>query len=274
MKRILLLSAMLLAAAVAGAQTAEDLVAKNIAAKGGMDKIKALTSLRMTGRLEVQGIDIALETDQKPEFLFRQSATIQGMTEMQAYDGSEGWQINPFNGRRDPERMGEDDVRDMVEQADFYGPLVDYKEKGSTIKFDGHATVDGDDALLLELTLKDGDIIKYFLDPDAYLEIRTERLMFVRGAVRETYNNLGSYKLVNGVYLPFSIESGSVRNPGGAQKVTYDKIEANVPLPDSEFKMPVLAAKPEGAPLPSKDKPGKPPSSSPNDDKEAPKPPS
>ncbi|MGC2617699.1 MAG: hypothetical protein WA414_01595, partial [Acidobacteriaceae bacterium] len=174
-------------------QTADELVAKNLAAHGGEANIKAISSLRETGKLEEQGIVILLGVDEKPDDLIRQSVSIQGMTQIQAYDGSEAWQINPFQGRRDPERMGEDDTRDLVEGADFYGPLVDYAKKGSKVEFVGHAQVDGDDALLLKITLKNGDIWNYFLDPDTYLEIRTDRLMFVRGSVRESFSNLGSY---------------------------------------------------------------------------------
>ncbi|HEX4008048.1 MAG TPA: hypothetical protein VHX60_17880 [Acidobacteriaceae bacterium] len=224
--------------APANAQTAEELVAKNIEAHGGMANIKAITSLRQTGRLEIQGLVIQVTTDQKPDYLLRQSASIQGMTQVQAYDGTQGWQINPFQGRRDPELMGEDDTRDFFEGADFYGPLVDYQQKGSKVEYVGHAEVDGDDALLLKVTLKNGDIINYFLDPDTYLEIRTERRMFVRGSVRESFTNLGSYKKVNGVYFPFSQESGSVRNPGSAARLTFTKIEANIDIPSAEFKMP------------------------------------
>jgi hypothetical protein len=242
-KQSLVLSAFIFCLTAANAQTAEELINKNIDAKGGMAAIKAITSLRMSGRLEAQGIVLLIGSDQKPEDLVRQTGTLQGMTQVQAYDGSMGWQINPFSGRRDPERMGEDDTRDMVESSDFYGPLVDYQRKGSTVEYIGHTTVDGDDALLLKVTLKNGDIIKYFLDPDTYLEIRTEKQMFVRGSVHESFNNFGSYKKVNGVYYPFSVESGSTRHPADAQKITYTRIEANIAIPDSEFKMPDQPAK-------------------------------
>jgi outer membrane lipoprotein-sorting protein len=229
-------------------QTADELVAKNLAARGGEANIKAISSLRQTGKLEQGGIVILLGLDQKPDDLIRESASIQGMTQVQAYDGTEAWQINPFQGRRDPERMGEDDTRDLVEGADFYGPLVDYAKKGSKVEYVGHAQVDGDDALLLKVTLKNGDIFNYFLDPDTYLEIRTERLMFVRGSVRESFSNLGSYKKVNGVYFPFSVEQGSVRNPGFSTQITFTKIEANVDIPDAEFKMPAAPKAPAAAP--------------------------
>lgn len=252
--RAILAGAAALSVALCGAahgQTADELVAKNLAAHGGEANIKAISSLRQTGKLEEQGIVILLSMDEKPADLLRQSVSIQGMTQIQAYDGAEAWQINPFQGRRDPERMGEDDTRDFAEGADFYGPLVDYAKKGSKVEYVGHAQVDGDDALLLKVTLKNGDIYSYFLDPDTYLEIRTERQMFVRGSVRESFTNLGSYKKVNGVYFPFSLEEGSVRSPGNSAKITITKIEANVDIPDAEFKMPASKAPAAAPPAPA-----------------------
>jgi hypothetical protein len=222
------------------AQSAEELVSKNIAARGGLDNIKAITSMRMSGRLETQGIFVQYAADTKPDSMVRESLTFQGMSQIHAYDGSEAWQIDPFAGRRDPERMGEDDTRDLIEQNDFYRPLVDYQRKGSRIEYLGHFPVDGDDALLLKVTLKNGDIVKCYLDPDTYLEIRTERLMFVRGKVHQSFKNLGSYKKVNGVYFPFSIESGNPGDPANIDKLTVSNMEANVSMADAEFKMPVI----------------------------------
>jgi hypothetical protein len=251
--RTLLVALALCACPALHAQTADELIAKNIEARGGLDQIKAITSLRTTGRLEMQGLVIDQSSEQKPDNLVRQWLTIQGMTQVQAWDGAIGWQINPFQGRRDPERLGDDDARALVENSDFYGPLIDYQRKGEKIEFVGHEPVDGDDALLLKITLKNGDVINDYLDPDAYLEIRTERLMFVRGTVHESFNNLGSYKKVNGVYYPFSIESGSPHNPGMLAKYTITKIEANVPIPDSDFKMPA-AQQPAGQKPPAQSK--------------------
>ena len=242
MPRFLLVLLLFCAAALASAQTADELIAKNIAAKGGLAKIRAIKSVRMTGRLNQGGfIVLVLNEAKRPDFL-RQDATIQGMTQIQAYDGTNGWQISPFQGRRDPELLGEDDLRDMVESADFDGPLVDYKQKGNTVEYLGHDIVDGDDALKLKVTLKNGDIIYYFLDPDTFIEIRLDKLTFVRGAMHETVTDLGSYKPVNGVMYPFSVDSGPKQNPNARARITFEKIEANVPLDDSLFHMPGAGA--------------------------------
>lgn len=229
------------------AQTAEELVAKNLQARGGIEKIKAIKSVRMTGRFEAGGFRAAVGQDSKRPEMMRQTFTVQGMTQIQAYDGSSGWQISPFSGRKDPEMLGEDDVRSLAEDADFDGPLVDAQAKGNKIEYMGHDQVDGDDAYKLKVSLKNGDIFYYYLDPDTYIEIEIEKQQFIRGSVRESVTALGSYKPVNGVMYPFAIESGPKNNPDARGKVTITKIEANVPIEDSEFKMPSQPAAPATA---------------------------
>lgn len=220
------------------AQTVEELVNKNIQAKGGIDKIKAIKTVRMTGKLNAGGGFTAAQTqeNQRPNQV-RETFSLQGMTAVTAYDGATGWQIQPFGGKKDPELMGEDDLKDLLLDADFDGPLVDYKEKGNTVEFLGHDVVDGDDALRLKVTLKDGDIIYYYLDPDTYLEIRKEVQEFIRGSVRESVTEMGSYKPVAGVMYPFSIAQGSKANPA-QQTTTIEKIEVNVPINPADFAVP------------------------------------
>lgn len=227
----------------ASSQTAEQLVDKNIEAKGGMEQIKAIKTLRVTGKVIVQGITATQGQENMRPNLVRETFSLQGMTAVQAYDGSTGWQIQPFGGRKDPELMGEDDMRDLLLDSDFDGPLVDYKAKGNVVEYLGHDVVDGDDALRLKVTLKNGDIIYYYLDPDTYLEIRKETQEFIRGSVRENAANLGSYKPVAGVMFPFSIASGPKNDLTSWQTLTVDKLEANVPLDVSDFAVPASLKK-------------------------------
>lgn len=229
--------ALVCCSALAWSQTADELIQKNTQAKGGMEKIKAIKSLRMAGRLEAGGFRAQIGQESKVPSSWRQTFTIQGMTQIEAYDGSTGWRISPFEGRKDPELMGEAELRDAVEAADFYGPLIDYKDKGNAVEYLGVAQVDGDDAYRLKVTLKNGDILNYYFDPDTFLEIRIERQQFILGSVRERVTDLGAYKKVAGVYFPFSIESGPKQNPNARARVTIDKVDANVAIPDSDFKM-------------------------------------
>lgn len=219
-------------------QTADELIAKNIQARGGIEKMKAIKTIRMTGRFDGGGGFTASVTqeNQRPD-LIRETFTLQGMTQVQAYDGTTGWQIQPFGGKKDPELMGEDDLRDLLLDADFDGPLVDYKEKGSTAEYLGHDVVDGDDALRLKITLKNGDIIYDYLDPDTFIEIRKEIQQFIRGSVRDRVQGLGSYKPVAGMMFPFSMSQGPKNNPD-SQTVTVQKIEVNVPIDPADFNLP------------------------------------
>jgi hypothetical protein len=227
-----------------GAQTADELIQKNIEAKGGLEKMKAIHSVRMKGKLAGEGgFTAAISQENQRPNLVRETFSLQGMTAVQAYDGSSGWQIQPFGGHKDPELMGEDSLRDLLLDADFDGPLVDYKEKGNTVEYLGHDVVDGDDALRLKVTEKNGDIIYYFLDPDTFLEIRKEVQEFIRGSVRESVTEMGSYKPVEGVMFPYSISQGSKANPA-QQTSTIEKIEVNVPIDKADFALPVSLAHP------------------------------
>ncbi|HZS55800.1 MAG TPA: hypothetical protein VFA65_15475 [Bryobacteraceae bacterium] len=253
MRHLSVLAALSLCPTFLSAQTAADLVAKNLEARGGVEQIKAIKSLRMTGRMQQGGFILELSRTSVAPNLLRDTYTIQGMSQIQAYDGSSGWKISPFEGRKDPELLGEEELRDITEDADFYGPLVDYSTKDNRVEYLGHDTVDGDDAYRLKVTLANGDIIYYYLDPDTYLEIRTEKMEFVRGAVHESVTNLGSYKKVAGVYFPFSMEVGGAnQDPNSFAKITFEKIEANVPVDPTEFKMPITNPSPAAGKQPGK----------------------
>jgi hypothetical protein len=236
---LLVLLAIFCCSFVALSQTADELVNKNIEAKGGIDKIKAINHVRMSGKVVFPGGFVAAygQENSRPN-LVRETFTLQGMTAVQAYDGTTGWQIQPFGGKKDPELMGEDDLRDLLLDADIDGPLVDYKAKGNTVEYLGHDVVDGDDALRLKVTLKNGDIVYYFLDPDTYLEIRKETQEFIRGSVKENASEMGAYKPVAGVMYPYTVSSGPKNDPTSWQTITVNKVAVNVPLDDADFAVP------------------------------------
>jgi hypothetical protein len=219
-------------------QTVDELIAKNIEAKGGMEKMKAIKTVRMTGKFEGgDGFTASIGQENQRPNLIRETFKLQGMTSVEAFDGTNGWQIQPFGGKKDPEMLGEDDLRDLLLDADFDGPLVDYKEKGNTVEYLGHDEVDGDDALRLKVTLKNGDLVYYYLDPDTFIEIRKEVQQFIRGSVRDHVVGLGSYKPVAGVMFPFSISRGPKNHPD-EQTFTVQKIEVNVVIDPADFALP------------------------------------
>ena len=245
---ILLISVALIAPAgfaqEKNAPTLDELVSKNVEAKGGSDALHALQSLRLTGKMLVnQGkIQLAyLQTKKRPGEVCTE-ATLQGMTQVDAYDGKEGWKISPFQGRKDPEKMSADDVKSLMEDAEIDGPLVDWKAKQSTVDYLGTEDVDGTLAYKLKVVRKNGDVSFVYLDPDHFLEIRILTQRTKHGAQEEVEIDLGDYEKTAGVFVPTSIESGRKGDPD-KQKIIIDRAEANVPVDDAMFHFPAAASK-------------------------------
>jgi len=220
--------------------TVDALVAKNIEAKGGATALNKLQTLRATGKLLVpaQGqIELGyVQTKRRPDEV-RTEASLQGMTQIEAYDGKEGWKISPFFGRKDPERMSADDVKALVEDTEIGGPLADWKAKGSTVEYLGTEDVDGTPAHKLKVVRKNGDVSFVYLDPDHFLEIRILTQRVRHGAHEEVEMDLGDYEQVGGVFVPTSIEVGR-KGASEKQQTIIDKLEANVPVDDAIFHFP------------------------------------
>ena len=132
-------------ASQARAQSASELVAKNAAARGGALKLAAITSIRFAGKLVVPG-DLELqysETRARHNGQARYESSLQGLTLVQGYDGKTAWRINPFEGRRDAERMSEDDMRALADDATIDGPLLSANARRSTVSYLGREDLKG-----------------------------------------------------------------------------------------------------------------------------------
>jgi hypothetical protein len=220
------------------AQTADDILAKYIKTVGGMETIQAVTTLRRSGKfIGSDGLEAIVSQENKRPNKVRQDFSLQGLTGVNAYDGATGWKIEPWQGKKDPEPLSEEEMKEMVEDADFDEPLVNYRQKGNQVEYAGTAQVEGTDVYKLKLTLKNGDVRYYYMDTDYCIPIRIESKRMIRGAEQEREISLGDYKKVAGWYLPYSIESNTKGSPD-KQKITYQKIEANVPIDDQRFEKP------------------------------------
>ncbi len=247
-RRFLFLAAAAVAALPARALTADELIAKNIAARGGLEKLEAIRTLRIEGtrtRAGGGGETPFVEIRKRPDE-FRSEATTQGLTMIRAYDGREGWTVQPFRGRKDPEKLSADAVRELSYEADIDGPLVNAAAKGIKVEYLGTEDVDGTDAHKLRVTRPAGDVEYLYLDPDYFLLIRRVAQHRVRGAVVETETDYGDYEKVGGVYFPFSIASGARGAEEKGQKTTVTRMEANAAVDDAIFRFP------GGSPAPAK----------------------
>jgi len=223
----------------------DDLVAKNIQARGGIAALHAMHSLSFRGKLLINDGQIELgfaQTVERPSNI-RVEVSIQGLTQIQAFDGKIGWQINPFQGRKDPERMSVDDTKSLAETvADFDGALVDWQKKGNKLEYLGTEDVDGTPAYKIKLIRPSGDTEYVYLDPDHYLEIRLLSQRTEHGVTIETVTDLGDYEKVQGVFLPFAVEFGQ-KGSSDRQKLIVDSAKLNADIDDASFSLPATAPK-------------------------------
>lgn len=225
------------------AMSIDELVSRHVDARGGLEKLRAIQSLRLTGKLVFVGggFELAYSELLKRPGLARAEFSAQGLTAVQVWDGKEGWQISPFQGRKDPERQSRDDSKGLIDDADIDGPLIDAAAKGSTLTYLGTEDVDGTDAHKVRVTQRDGDTLTVFLDPDYFLVIRIRYQHTVRGAETQTETDFGNYERVNGVAIPFSYETGPTGAPR-SQKIVVEKAEVNVPADAALFAFPSAPA--------------------------------
>src|SRR5262245_32073768 len=170
------LAAARLAAQQAAPQTAQasvdDIVARNIAAKGGLAKMKSILTLKQTSHMSMQGMEATLTILAKRPNLIRQEIQLRGQTVVMAFDGAAAWTLNPFNGSSGAVMLTGPQADMVKDQSSFDGPLSDYKEKGSKLELVGPETVGTTKMLHLKLTAKTGAVQHVYLDAATYLEAK------------------------------------------------------------------------------------------------------
>jgi hypothetical protein len=216
----------------ASAPTADEVIEKYIQAEGGREKLKAVQTVRMTGEIAANGSQAPFLLEKKRPHKIRTEFIVRGMTGVQAYDGITGWMVNPLMGKKDPEEMTAEDLKEIDDQADFDGPLVDYKAKGHQVELVGKENVLGNPAWKLKVTKKNGDSSYIYLDAGSYLEIKEENKRTLRGQEVESETVFGDYRRVAGIAFPFSL-----RVPAG-MTLTVENVEINPGLDDARFAMP------------------------------------
>ena len=226
----------------------DDIIAGYIKTSGGLDRIRAVQTLRRTGKfIGGGGFEAPYRQENKRPEKVREEITFLGLTGVNAYNGTSGWKIEPWGGKKDPEPLGEDELKSIIEDAAFEDPLFDYKTKGNAAELIGTDEIEGTPVYKVRATLKsNGDVRTYYLDADSYVPIRIDVKRIVRGEERNFEITLGDYKPVNGWYLPFSSEAG----PKGSQqrsKVVLTSIDANVPMDDAIFERGAAGTTPTAA---------------------------
>jgi outer membrane lipoprotein-sorting protein len=205
-----------------------------------MAKLKAIKTEKVSMTMETQGMQFNIVMFHARPNKMRTEVEIQGKKQIQAFDGKEGWSVNPFSGRETVEKMDADDIKQMTTEADFDGPLVDYKEKGHTVTLEGEEDIDGSPCYHLKLVTKDNQITHYYIDKDSYLLVlQKSKQKNEDGSESESEMAFSNYKEVNGVMRAHNYEQrASFQGQKFSTPIKVTEYLANTEVPESMFAPP------------------------------------
>ncbi len=231
----------------APALSAEQVVARNVEARGGLEAWRAVKAITFTGTLEAGGkknAEIPFRMDLERPRKSRVEVEFAGDRAVQVYDGSHGYKLRPFLNRREIEPFKPEEAKAAAMESELDGPLVDYVAKGTRVRLEGMDKANGRDAYRLELTLKSGDVRRVWIDAETFLEAKidgTPRIM--DGRMRSVEITFSDYRTVGGLAFPFVVES-SVDGGRQGHKMKIDHVEVNPSLDDARFTKGALLAAP------------------------------
>lgn len=217
----------------------DEIVAANLAARGGIEKLRALRSIRETGKVTASDGRVALVVReiQRPG-RFRLEFTYQGTKSVFAHDGTNGWQIAPLQGQFEPEAMPpEADAAGGVDQRDLEGPLVDWREKGHVVTLAGREAIDGKEAFKLEVKLKGGATRYDYIDVETHMVVRSDVTRIVRKHATVLENRFSDFRAEGGLVFPHAIET-RVKDRPRSLRIVVEKIELDPVIDASQFEMP------------------------------------
>ncbi len=230
MKRLLLSLLVLASGFTVKAQTADEVIAKHIAAIGGVDNWKKVNSMKMEGILQVQGAEVNVTVTILHGKGMRQDISVMGMTGYEIVTPTEGWDFMPFQGQTEPEAKTPEELAEAQDQLDAQGELIDYAAKGHKVELVGKEDVEGTECFKLKVTKKGGSVSTLFIDPKNFYIIQSKSVQKANGQEMEVTTSFSNYeKLPEGIVV-----AKSMTLPFGEMNMT--KVSVNIPVEESFFK--------------------------------------
>jgi outer membrane lipoprotein-sorting protein len=224
--------AVLVAGVQLTAQSIDDIVSKNLQARGFADKLQAVQTMKQTAHVTFQGMTGTITVYGKRPNLVRQEIAVAGQTVVNAFDGTTAWSINPLSGSSEPTVVTGPQAEDIKMQSEFDSPLVNYKAKGYDVQMIGTETLNGREVYHLKLIGTNKRVQNLYIDAKTNLEAQ----IVGDSSMGQIANELSDYRDVNGVKMPFMMRTLS--NGAVLGQIAVDTIEINPKIDDAIFKLP------------------------------------
>ena len=229
-----LATALALFAPAVQAQTVDEIVAKNVEAKGGAELLKSTTTVRTIGKGTMQGAEVSTVTSSKRPYFMRNEMTMAGQTMMQGFDGRTVW-VSAAGMPAQALPPGPQ-TEALKQSSQIDSPLIDYKAKGTTIKLGEPETEEGRKLHHLIVTPKGAPTMHFYLDAETYLERKMVIDMEDGPQKMKMELRFSDFKKQDGRTIPMTVTQ--FVNGNQMVQLKYEKVEFNVPMDDSIFAMP------------------------------------
>ena len=222
--------------------SAEQIVAKNVAARGGLPAWRKIETMVWVGHMEsadpsTPGLRFVLEQKRPNKTRFEVAALAQKT--LRVFDGAHGWKVRPDReGGVTAEPYSPQDLKFAKEAQGIDGPLIDYQAKGISVGLAGVETIEGRKTYRLHVKLASGDVHDVWIDAKTFLDVKYDRTSYTttgaHGTVSVFYRD---YKTIEGLEIPGILEIGSGSGKV-ADRMVIENIALNPPLEDTLFARP------------------------------------
>ncbi len=214
------------------AQTADEIINKNLDALGGKDKIAQLKSVYMESNVQIMGNDAPSSTTILNNKGYRFEMDMNGLKIIQVFTDKGGWAISPMGGSTTAQDLPNDMWKQGKAQIDLGGPLYNYAAKGGKAELLGKE----DSSYKIKLTTSENTIITFYIDQTTYLLRKSVQSGNMMGQTVELTTSFSNWKKSDaGVLFPFTI---SLAGGQFALTTTITKLATNQPVDPKIFDKP------------------------------------
>ena len=245
------------AAASLPAMSAAQVVDRNVSARGGLAAWQAVHTMVWKGKMGAGATTYAeitakgkLEQKEREETLLpftfefkrplksRIEIEFNGQTAIQVFDGTSGWKLRPFLGRKDWEAFTPEELKQASSAPGIDGLLIDYAAKGAKVESAGTDMVEGHAAYKLTVTRKDGEVRHVWVDGQSFLDIKIDgEPRKLDGHPHPVVIYLRDFRRDQSLMVPHVLET-AVQGVPRTEKINIDSVAVNPPLDDARFTKP------------------------------------
>jgi hypothetical protein len=232
MKKLISILAGLFIVIIINAQSLEEIL-KKYSVANKQEQISKLNTLKITANMSMMGMEMPMTMWMKNPDKIKSVTSFNGQEMISVFDGEKGYMTNPMSGSSEPIVMTPDQVRQATNNNIFQNYLVEYYKKGQLV-LSGEENVKGKPAFKLKANIDGGSVVDLYIDKSTYYIIKTVAEVKQEGTAINIETYPSEYTEINGIVLP--MKSTSVAS-GMEFVIKFVKIEANIPMDDSLFKI-------------------------------------